>query len=149
VVTTEQTDIEITPAQARYRSWVSDVLVYTLVLNLFDEFYDAISIESFTISVLTAVLMKVLLDLLTQVEHRVHDFVGAYNKYLGIVSMWVVLFLSKFVILEIVDFVFGDEVELGHFLDVVLLILTMMAVRELNKWAYNALGPSGEQSEAT
>jgi len=139
----------VTRGQARYRSWVSDVLVYTLVLNLFDEYWDAIVIESFTVSVLTAVLMKVLLDALALVEHHVHGFVGARNKVLGVISMWLVLFLSKFVILETVELVFGDEVELGQFLDVVVLIITMMAARELNARAYDALGqPDEEEVEA-
>ena len=101
-------------------------------------------IESFTISVLTAVLLKVLLDILTRVEHHVHGFFADRSKVLGVLSVWVVLFLSKFVILEVVDIVFGDEVELGKFLDVVILIITMMVAQLLNRRAYDALGVSDD-----
>ena len=130
----------VTSEQTRFTSWASDVLVYTVVLNLFVEYSDAIVIDSFTISILTAAVLKVMLDILTSVEDRVHEFVSRYSKVLGYLSMWVVLFLSKFVILEVIDIVFGDHVDLGKFLDVVALIITMMVVRELTQRAYLALG---------
>ncbi len=62
--------VTITPAQQRFAGWARDVLVYTVVLNLFVEWWDAIVIDSFTISLLTAIVLKVLLDILTTVEHR-------------------------------------------------------------------------------
>lgn len=127
-------------------SWASDVLVYTLVLNLFVEYWDAIVIDSFTISIFTAVVLKIMLDLLTTVEHRVNEFMSQFSKVLGFVSMWAVLFLSKFVILEVIDIIFGEHVELGKFLDVVVLIITLMVAREMTVRAYNALGVS-EPSE--
>jgi hypothetical protein len=135
-----------TPAQQRFVSWTSDVLVYTVVLNLFVEYSDAIVIDSFTISILAAVVMKVLLDLLTGVEHAVREFFGRINRALGLLAMWLVLFLSKFVILEVFDLIFGDHVELGKFIDVLLLIVAMMVARIGTGRLYQALGepsPSG------
>ena len=137
----------VTPAQERFISWARDVLVYTLVLNLFVEYWDAIVIDSFTISILTAVVLKIMLDLLTTVEHRVNAFFSQFSKVLGFLSMWVVLFLSKFVILEVIDIIFGEHVELGKFLDVVFLIIALMVARELTVRAYDALGVS-ESSES-
>ena len=52
--------LTLNAAQVRYATGMADVLVYTIVLNLFDEYVDAVRIESFTISVLTAVLLRVL-----------------------------------------------------------------------------------------
>ena len=147
-------DIEVrtvTPAQQRFTSWARDVLVYTLVLNLFVEYWDAIVIDSFTISVLTAVVLKIMLDLLTSVEHSVKTFFDRFSKALGFLSMWVVLFLSKFVILEVIDIIFGEHVELGGFLNVVVLIISLMVARELTVRAYLALGvdePEESTSEA-
>jgi hypothetical protein len=132
--------VTISAGQERYASWGIDVLVYTAVLNLFVEYSHAIVIDSFTISLFTAAVLKVMLDLLTVAEDKVSGFFKQYSKWLGYISMWAVLFLSKLVILEVINFIFGDHVELGHFLDVVALILTMMIVRELARRAYLALG---------
>ena len=51
-----------TPAQARFISWVSEVLVGIVVLNLFVEFVHTAVIDSFYISILTAVLLKLMVD---------------------------------------------------------------------------------------
>ena len=142
----ETRTVTVTLAQKRFQSWVSDVLVYTVVLNLFVEYSDSVVIDSFTVSVLTAVVLKILLDLLTLAEHHVSHFFSRIHKVAGFLSMWAVLFLSKFVILEVIDIVFGDDVELGSFLDVVVLVLTLMIVRELVRRAYLALGNDDEQA---
>ncbi len=44
----------MTRNQARFADFMTDVLVYIVVLNLFVEYVDAIVIDSFTISILTA-----------------------------------------------------------------------------------------------
>ena len=123
---------------------MADVLVYVVVLNLFVEYVDAVVIDSFAISILTAVLLKLLLDVILGLEHRVSDFFerrsGAVFTILGLLSAWVILFLSKFALLEIVDIVFGDEVELGGLLEVILLVIALMATRRLFQWIYERLG---------
>ena len=146
---TENKTVTVTPAQERFMSWASDVLVYTVVLNLFVEYADAIVIDSFTISLFTAVVLKVLLDLLTLAEHHVSGFFSKIHKVLGYVSMWAVLFLSKFVILEVIDIIFGDHVSLGKFLDVVVLVLSLMIVRALVDKLYTSLGVAGDPELAT
>ena len=136
--------ITITRNQERFASWMTDVLVYTVVLNLFVEYWDAIVIDSFTISLFTAVLLKLLLDILTGVEHRVAHYFqqreGTLYKVLGVASVFAILFLGKLVILEVVDIVFGDHVDLGHFIDVVALIIAMIAATQLMRWFYRRLG---------
>ena len=133
-----------TRAQLRFTDWVADVLVYIVVLNLFVEFVDAIVIDSFWISILTAVLLKLLLDALTGVEHRVLGFFkakeGRIYAILGKVSFFSILFLGKLFILEAVNFVFGDHVELGHFIEIVTLIIAMMLSRLALQKIYERLG---------
>ena len=53
--------VTISRKQDIFVSWTSDVLIYIVVLNLFVEYFPNVVIESFTISILTAVLLKVLL----------------------------------------------------------------------------------------
>lgn len=136
--------VTVTKRQRRFLSRATDVLVYIVVLNLFVEFSDAIVIESFWISILTAVLIAVLLDIVVSLEHRVGEYFGerkgAALKILGYATAFLILFTSKFVILEVVDFVFGDLVDLGHFLDILVLVVTMMGARAIVGRIYDALG---------
>ena len=136
--------VTITHRQAVYFSWASDVLIYVVVLNLFVEYNPKVVIDSFTISILTAILLKILLEIILRFEHIVGDFFksrpGRLSNFLRLISTWVILFLSKFLILEVVDFVFGDHVELGKFLDVIILVIALIATREVFRRIYVSLG---------
>ena len=142
--------VTITQAQKTYVSWYADILIYTVVLNLFVEYVDKVNIESFTISILTAILLKALLTLVGRFEHRVHHYFeqkeGTAWKILGFLVIFSILFLSKLLILEIVDLVFGDLVELGHFVEIVALIVTMIVTRAIADWVYRRLG-TGDEAE--
>jgi uncharacterized membrane protein (DUF485 family) len=139
-----------TRRQLIFVSWTKDVLIYIIVLNLFVEYNAAIVIDSFTISIFTAILLKVLLEVILKLEHKVADFFearpGTLSKFLRVLFIWLILFLSKFVILEIVDIVFGNHVELGHFLDVLVLVITLMIARELVQRIYISFGRSEHES---
>jgi hypothetical protein len=106
---------------------------------------DAIVIDSFTISIFTAILLKVLLEIILGLEHKIADFFkarpGALSKFLRVLFTWLILFGSKFVILEIVDIIFGVHVELGSFVSVIALVIALMVAREVVQRIYVALGP--------
>jgi len=137
-------EVTVTRAQDIFISWTKDVLIYILVLNLFVEYNYKIVIDSFTISIFTAIVLKILLEIILKFEHLVGDWFKARSgkiwNILRIISMWVILFLSKFLILEVIDLIFGEHVELGKFLDVIVLVITLMVARELFDRIYLALG---------
>lgn len=130
--------------QLIFFSWTKDVLIYVVVLNLFVEYVDPVVIDSFTISILTALLLKVLLEIILGLEHRVaHLFAawpGSLSRFLRILSTWLILFLSKFLILEVSDLVFGDLVELGTFVHVLSLVIALIVARQIIHRIYVALG---------
>ena len=134
----------MTRDQQRFMSWMTDVLVYIVVLNLFVEFVDEIVIDSFWISILTAVLLKLMLDSLIGLEHRTTAYFKAREGWLyavlGALSIFSILFFGKLLILEAVNFVFGDHVELGHFVEIFALIIAMMGTRAAVQAIYEWLG---------
>ena len=142
--------IVISRAQERYVSWAVDLLVYTVVLNLFDEYVKGVVIDSFTISIFTALLLKVMLVMIEGLEHRIIRYFKAkenpWATAIGAVLVFVILFGGKLLILEAVDRMFGNHVELGHFVEIVALILTMMIARQLMDWLFKRLGTVGEAS---
>jgi len=147
---TEARTVTITRAQEVYASWYIDVLIYTVVLNLFSEYSEHVRIDSFTISILTALLLKLMLVFLERIEDRVHEYFGekegTWPKVLNVVISVTLLIVGKLFILEAVNFVFGDRVELGHFVQVLVLILTMIVTRAIAVWFYKRLG-TGDEAE--
>ena len=59
---------------------------------------------------------------------------------LAAVLLWVVLFGSKFLVLEVVNLAFGDRVSLGGFFSVTLLILTLLLSRAAVRRLLQRLG---------
>ena len=68
---------------------------------------------------------------------------GAVWKAARIVAVWLILFLSKFVILEAVDLVFGDHVELGSFFEIAAIVVTMLAANAALLAIYRRLAALG------
>jgi hypothetical protein len=118
---------------------VVDVFVYVAVLNLAIEYLPAVISESFTLSLLTAVLLKLSLELVLVVKGRAvtrfHGAMTVRTKLTAGLLLWATAAGSKFVVLELVNLVFGDAVSLGGFLSVTLLVVTLLlgraAVRRL------------------
>lgn len=117
---------------------VVDLLVYVVVLNLFTEYFPQVISESFTLSLLTAVLLKGMLELVrlakTRVLTRFRRADGPRAKVVAALLLWAVAFSSKFVVLELVNLVFGDRVSLGGFFSVTLLVVVLLLARAAVRW---------------
>jgi hypothetical protein len=137
-----------TDKQRLFARYFTGVLIDLVVLNLFDEYSDSVTVSSFTVSLLAAVLLQVLLKLTMAVEHRVAAFFkarsGALMVFLRFFFAWLVLFGSKFVILEALSAVFGDSVRFtGVFHGLVALIVvvvTMLIAEEAVVRLYRRIG---------
>lgn len=110
-----------------------DVLVYLVVLGVFVQFFPEVISESFVLSLLTAVLLKVVLEVVMLVKKRtvarIRDARSVWIRVVNIVSLLVLMPGSKFVVLELVDLLFGDAVYLGGFFAVTGLIVVLMLAR--------------------
>jgi hypothetical protein len=135
--------LAMTAGQARFLSWMADVLIYVVVINLFVEYAPGVIIESFSTSLLTAVLLKLMLDatlgLKRVVMQRLGQREGTGWRVATVAAIWAIMFLSKFVIIEVTALVFADRVQLGGFLGIVLLILAMLGTRQVMGLIYHRL----------
>lgn len=116
-----------------HSSDVVDFFVYVVVLNLAVEYLPAVITEGFTLSLLTALLLKIALELVLVLKGRVVARFKAASTGVGKVGaglmVWMVAAGSKLVVLWLVDLVFGDSVSLGGFLSVTLLVVALLLSR--------------------
>lgn len=112
---------------------IIDVFVYVVVLNLTIEYLPSVISEGFTLSLLTAVLLKVALEVVIVVKAkalaRFQVAVSVGSKVVAVLLLWVAAAGSKFAVLWLVDLVFGDAVSLGGFFSVTLLVVSLMLSR--------------------
>jgi hypothetical protein len=123
--------------QRLFVRYFTAILIDLVILNLFEEYWDAVTINSFTLSLLAAVLLQVLLKLTMAVEHRVAKFFksrpGRLMTFLRFFCAWLVLFGSKFVILEALSMAFGDSVRFSgplHGLVALIVVIVTMLIAE-------------------
>jgi len=125
------------PRQRAFMRYFPATLVDLVVLGLFAEYWDWVSVTSFTTMLLAAALLQVLLKLAIVAEHKVAAFFnarpGGFNKFMRFFGAWVVLFASKFVILEALVLAFGDRISFGgpfHGIVALIAVVTVMLVLE-------------------
>ncbi|MCV9966865.1 hypothetical protein OIU34_34010 [Pararhizobium sp. BT-229] len=127
----------LTTRQRLIVRYLFGVLIDLVVLGLFDEFSDSVTVASFSWALLAAILLQALLKGTLAIEHYVAVFFnarqGAFMKFMRFVGAWLVLFLSKFVIMEVITFVFGDRVRFEGMLHGVvplIIVVTVMVIAE-------------------
>lgn len=127
----------VSTRQRMFLRYFTATLIDLAVLNLFEEYWDWVTVDSFTISLLAAILLQVLLKLTIAVEHQVAKLFkgkkGALMTFLRFFCAWLVLFGSKFVILEALSFVFGEHVRFGgpwHGVIALIAVVVVMLVAE-------------------
>jgi hypothetical protein len=123
--------------QRLFLRYFTAILIDLVVLNLFDEYSDKVTISGFTVSLGAAVLLQILLKLTIALEHSVAAFFkkrpGGFMTFMRWFSAWAILFGSKFVILEALARTFGDNVHfegLFHGLLVLIAVVVVMLIAE-------------------
>lgn len=110
-----------------------DVLMYLIVLGTFSQLFPSVISETFLLSLLTAVVLKITLEIVVWVKKKAlahaRSEAGGLRRAVGVVMLFLIVPGSKFLVLELIDFVFGDAVQLGGFFLVTLLIIVLMFVR--------------------
>lgn len=139
-----------TKRQQIFLRYTFAILVDLTVLNLFDEYWDKVSIYPFSTSLFTAIVLQTLLIITMRIEHRVADYFknkpGMRPKIMRWLSAWAILFASKLIILEIVNYLFGEKVKFnGAFHGVIafiVVILAMVIAEKLVSKIFNSLASS-------
>ena len=120
-------------SQQRFLKYTLLVLLDLTTLNLFNQYWDYVYIETFTISLLTAVLLQILMQTTIHIEEFVAErfFAGKTSiqaKVARGVSAWVIIFISKLIILEMINFAFGTRVLFAGPIDGVAAFLVVVIV---------------------
>lgn len=138
-------------SQRLFVRYLMAILIDLTVLNLVDEYWGLVTVGSFTVSALAAVLLQLLLQATLALEHRVAAFFksksGGFAKFMRFFTAWLILFGSKFVMLGVLDFAFGDDLlftgPLHGVVAFIAVIVAMLVAEELVQRIYRRLGTRG------
>ncbi len=132
IITKKQMD-SISNHQHLFIKFILAILVDLMVLGLFNEFWEYVVIDSFSIALIAALLLQVLLKLTLVLEHKVAAYfnkkTGTLPKVMRFLSAWAILFVSKLIILEAINYAFGDHVLfLGPYHGIIAFIVVVIAI---------------------
>ena len=106
------------------------------------------TVESFSVILLAAVLLQLLLKVTLALEHRVGAFFasrpGPMMRFARLFTAWLILFGSKFVILGAITLVFRDQVKFSGpmhgVVAFIVVVVVMLAAEEVIVRIYRRLG---------
>ena len=134
--------------QRIFARYLFGILIDLLVLNLFAEYWDKVFVDTFTTSLLAAILLQLLLKLTIWAEHLVaapfKGKPGGFNKFMRYFMAWLVLFGSKFLILEALALAFGKNVHfvgwMHGIIPLIVVVVVMLIAEEFVVRLYRKLG---------
>lgn len=134
-------------SQRRFMRYFTAILIDLVVLNLFAEYWDKVFVDTFTTSLLAAIVLQVLLKVTIAAEHWVIGLfkgkTGGFNTFLKYFCAWLILFGSKFVILEALSIAFGSKVKFEGVLHgivwLIIVVVTMVIAEEVVVRIYRKL----------
>jgi hypothetical protein len=121
--------------QQLYRSILIGTLIYSVVLGFFSDYTDMLYTASYSTTFLMALLMQcmvfptLILKKRTAAWFKTRDHASA--KAMMVLSVWLIMFSSKFVFLAAIDIVFGSAVHITGFVALLLIILSATVLQAL------------------
>jgi hypothetical protein len=143
--------------QRLFLRYYTGFLMDLVVLNLFAEYWSLVTVDTFTTSLWAALLLQVLLKATIWLEHKAMDYFsarggGGLNTFLKYFVAWLILFGSKFVILEALQLAFGTKVQFGGrwhgIITLIVVVVVMLIAEEVMVRVYRRLADKRAETAA-
>lgn len=129
--------------QEIFQNMFVGTLLYSVVLGFFNDYTDILVTSSYSTTFMVAIVMQ----FLTYQTFALKDYVKRWFKQrnrkfssVGLVfGVWLILFLSKFVFLAVISFLFKEDVYISGFVGLMAIIICLTLAQKLSEFAYNKL----------
>lgn len=133
-----------TKAQLAYQELFVGTLIYVSILGLFNDYTSIVSAKSFS----TIIYASIVLELLTYLAFKLKGVIiswlkareGTVYTILMFFSVWLVMFVSKFIFIWALDVTFGNYISINGFFGILLVVLSVTLVHKLALVIFNRLG---------
>ncbi|MEI7690391.1 MAG: hypothetical protein WCI63_02090 [bacterium] len=130
--------------QELFRNMLVGTLLYSVVLGFFNDYTNILHTGTYSTTFLMAIVMQILTYLTYKVKDKFVDWLNNRknhkSKVLLVFGVWLIIFLSKFVFLWVIEFVFFGTVEISGFLGLLLMVVILTIAQKLVEIVYCKLG---------
>lgn len=130
--------------QSFFTEIVLGALIYSVVFGFFADYTDILYTSSYSTTFMAAILMQLLIYPTFQLKKRT---AGWFKKRTGtrykiglVLSVWAIMFSSKFVFLAALNVAFGANIEIKGFVGLLVIILCATLLTKLTQLVYTKLG---------
>ncbi len=121
--------------QKIYREIILGILLYSVVLGFFNDYTNILHTGTYSVTFAVAIVMEMLTYLTFLLKDLIvgwfKDKEGKIYRYAMFFSVWLVLFLSKFVFLEVIAIVFRSEVKIKGFVGLLIIVICLTAAEKI------------------
>lgn len=138
--------------QIIFKDIVTGTLIYAVVMGFFGDYTHILYTSSFSVTFMAALVMELLtfgtlaLKDVTVAWYRRRQ--GRFNQVALILTVWLIIFLSKFVFLWVIDVIFGSAVAISGFFGLLIMILVMTISDQVLERIYQLLGDQAAQPKS-
>jgi hypothetical protein len=129
--------------QLFFKEMFVGTLIYAVVLGFFDDYTSIVYAKSFSTIFLASIVLEAMTFLAFQLKNKIIGWLknrtGAIYKFLMFFCVWLIMFLSKFVFVWVIDLVFGSNININGFFGILLIVLSVTVVHKLADKVFIAL----------
>lgn len=133
--------------QLMFKELFVGTLIYAVVLAFFNDYTSFVYAKSFSTIFFAAILLEILTYLAFLVKGKIVDWLknrqGIIYRLLMFFCVWLVMFLSKFVFIWAIDFIFGNNININGFFGILLIVLSVTVIHKLADYTFIKLGDKG------
>lgn len=132
------------PAQMVFQEIFIGTLIYVVVLGLMSDYTEIVSARSFSTILFSSIALEILTFLTFRLKSKIVSSLksreGAIFRFLTFFSVWLVMFLSKFVFVWALDFLFGEYISIKGFFGILAVVLAVTIIHKLAYYVFKRLG---------
>lgn len=132
--------------QLLFKELFVGTLIYAVVLGFFNDYTSIVEAKSFSTIFLAGIVLEILTYLAFQLKGRIIVWLknksGLVYRVLMFFCVWLVMFLSKFVFIWVVDLIFGNYINIYGFFGILFIVLSVTIIHKLADKIFMSLGDS-------
>lgn len=121
--------INLTTKQQVFKELLIGTLIYVVVLGFFADYTDIVWAQSFSTIFMASFVLQVLTSIVFVLKRRIVAWLrgkkGAFYTALMFFCVWFLMFVSKFVFIEVLDLLFYSYIYVSGFFGILIVVATV------------------------
>lgn len=130
--------------QIAFKELFVGTLIYVLVLGFFNDYTDIVYATSSSVMFFASIVLEILTFLALLLKKHIVNWLkakkGTAYKVMMFFSVWLIMFVSKFVFVGVIDFIFEDYVNISGFFGILAVVLSVTLIHKLADYIFKKLG---------